>query len=100
VQVKKQLRAQEIAKENGLPCIYLGAHFPILSLVFVGSPGSQSSPAAQPCHTKPTYVSYALTAMHPLSAYTQVFPDREHFGRIFYNMVRGARVPACLPSLR
>jgi sorbitol-specific phosphotransferase system component IIC len=97
VQVKKQLRAQEIAKENGLPCIYLGAHFPILSPVFVCSSGSQSSPAAQPCHTKPTYASYARSAMHPLNAYTQVFPDREHFGRIFYNMVRGARLPPFPP---
>ncbi|MCC6171544.1 MAG: methylcrotonoyl-CoA carboxylase [Gammaproteobacteria bacterium] len=48
--VKKHLRAQEIARENRLPCIYLvdsgGAHLP-----------SQD----------------------------EVFPDREHFGRIFYN---------------
>jgi 3-methylcrotonyl-CoA carboxylase beta subunit len=48
--VKKHLRAQEIAAENGLPCIYLvdsgGAHLP-----------SQD----------------------------EVFPDRDHFGRIFYN---------------
>jgi 3-methylcrotonyl-CoA carboxylase beta subunit len=48
--VKKHLRAQEIALENRLPCIYLvdsgGAHLP-----------SQD----------------------------EVFPDRDHFGRIFYN---------------
>jgi 3-methylcrotonyl-CoA carboxylase beta subunit len=48
--VKKHLRAQEIARENRLPCVYLvdsgGAHLP-----------SQD----------------------------EVFPDREHFGRIFYN---------------
>jgi 3-methylcrotonyl-CoA carboxylase beta subunit len=48
--VKKHLRAQEIAAQNRLPCIYLvdsgGAHLP-----------SQD----------------------------EVFPDREHFGRIFYN---------------
>ncbi len=48
--VKKHLRAQEIAKENRLPCIYL-----------VDSGG----------------------AFLPLQA--EVFPDREHFGRIFYN---------------
>jgi len=48
--VKKHLRAQEIASENGLPCIYL-----------VDSGG----------------------AYLPLQA--DVFPDREHFGRIFYN---------------
>lgn len=48
--VKKHLRAQEIAKENGLPCIYL-----------VDSGG----------------------AFLPLQA--EVFPDRDHFGRIFYN---------------
>ena len=48
--VKKQLRAQEIALQNNLPCIYL-----------VDSGG----------------------AFLPLQA--EVFPDREHFGRIFYN---------------
>jgi hypothetical protein len=34
-----------------------------------------------------------LAALAPASAYTQVFPDCEHFGRIFYNMVCGARCP-------
>ncbi|HSM92338.1 MAG TPA: carboxyl transferase domain-containing protein [Anaeromyxobacteraceae bacterium] len=48
--VKKHLRAQEIAAENRLPCVYL-----------VDSGG----------------------AFLPLQ--DQVFPDREHFGRIFYN---------------
>ncbi len=48
--VKKHLRAQEIALQNRLPCIYL-----------VDSGG----------------------AFLPLQA--EVFPDREHFGRIFYN---------------
>ena len=48
--VKKHLRAQEIALENKLPCIYL-----------VDSGG----------------------AFLPLQ--DQVFPDREHFGRLFYN---------------
>src|SRR2546423_4691498 len=48
--VKKHLRAQEIAQQNNLPCIYL-----------VDSGG----------------------AFLPLQA--DVFPDREHFGRIFYN---------------
>lgn len=51
--VKKHLRAQYIAEENGLPCLYL-----------VDSGG----------------------AFLPLQA--DVFPDREHFGRIFYNMAR------------
>ena len=50
ITVKKHLRAQEIAKENRLPCIYL-----------VDSGG----------------------AFLPLQA--EVFPDRDHFGRIFYN---------------
>src|SRR5438094_5829007 len=50
ITVKKHLRAQEIALENRLPCIYL-----------VDSGG----------------------AFLPLQA--DVFPDREHFGRIFYN---------------
>src|SRR3989442_11553506 len=50
ITVKKHLRAQEIARENHLPCIYL-----------VDSGG----------------------AFLPLQA--EVFPDRDHFGRIFYN---------------
>ncbi|MCP3902888.1 MAG: methylcrotonoyl-CoA carboxylase [Planctomycetes bacterium] len=53
ITVKKHLRAQEIARENRLPCIYL-----------VDSGG----------------------AFLPLQA--EVFPDREHFGRIFYNQAR------------
>ncbi|RME97583.1 MAG: methylcrotonoyl-CoA carboxylase, partial [Alphaproteobacteria bacterium] len=48
--VKKHLRAQEIAGENRLPCIYL-----------VDSGGAN------------------------LPHQTEVFPDRDHFGRIFYN---------------
>ncbi len=51
--VKKHLRAQEIALENRLPCLYL-----------VDSGG----------------------AYLPLQA--EVFPDRDHFGRIFYNQAR------------
>src|SRR3990167_1253176 len=51
--VKKHLRAQEIAKENRLPCLYL-----------VDSGG----------------------AFLPLQS--EVFPDRDHFGRIFYNQAR------------
>ncbi len=53
ITVKKHLRAQEIAMENRLPCVYL-----------VDSGG----------------------AFLPLQS--EVFPDREHFGRIFYNMAR------------
>jgi 3-methylcrotonyl-CoA carboxylase beta subunit len=48
--VKKHLRAQEIARENRLPCIYL-----------VDSGGAN------------------------LPQHTEVFPDSNHFGRIFYN---------------
>jgi 3-methylcrotonyl-CoA carboxylase beta subunit len=51
--VKKHLRAQEIARENNLPCIYL-----------VDSGGAY------------------------LPAQDEVFPDRDHFGRIFYNQAR------------
>jgi acetyl-CoA carboxylase carboxyltransferase component len=51
--VKKHLRAQEVAEQNQLPCIYL-----------VDSGG----------------------AFLPLQA--EVFPDRDHFGRIFYNQAR------------
>jgi 3-methylcrotonyl-CoA carboxylase beta subunit len=48
--VKKHIRAQEIARENRLPCVYL-----------VDSGGAN------------------------LPHQTEVFPDKEHFGRIFYN---------------
>jgi acetyl-CoA carboxylase carboxyltransferase component len=51
--VKKHLRAQEVAEQNRLPCIYL-----------VDSGG----------------------AFLPLQ--DEVFPDRDHFGRIFYNQAR------------
>jgi acetyl-CoA carboxylase carboxyltransferase component len=51
--VRKHLRAQEVAEQNRLPCVYL-----------VDSGG----------------------AFLPLQA--EVFPDREHFGRIFYNQAR------------
>ncbi|HEY6145941.1 MAG TPA: carboxyl transferase domain-containing protein, partial [Solirubrobacterales bacterium] len=53
VTVKKHLRAQEVALQNRLPCIYL-----------VDSGG----------------------AFLPLQ--DEVFPDREHFGRIFFNQAR------------
>ena len=48
--VKKHVRAQEIAQQNQLPCIYL-----------VDSGGAN------------------------LPTWDEVFPDRDHFGRIFYN---------------
>ena len=51
--VKKHLRAQEIARDNRLPCLYL-----------VDSGGAF------------------------LPAQDEVFPDREHFGRIFYNQAQ------------
>jgi len=53
ITVKKHLRAQEIARQNRLPCVYL-----------VDSGG----------------------AFLPLQA--DVFPDREHFGRIFFNQAQ------------
>jgi 3-methylcrotonyl-CoA carboxylase beta subunit len=53
ITVKKHLRAQEIAGENRLPCLYL-----------VDSGGAF------------------------LPAQDEVFPDRDHFGRIFYNQAR------------
>jgi len=53
ITVKKHLRAQEIARENHLPCVYL-----------VDSGG----------------------AFLPLQS--EVFPDKEHFGRIFFNQAQ------------
>ncbi len=53
ITVKKHLRAQEIAEENALPCVYL-----------VDSGGAN------------------------LPNQDEVFPDRDHFGRIFYNQAR------------
>ncbi|KAJ3276972.1 Methylcrotonoyl-CoA carboxylase beta chain, mitochondrial [Terramyces sp. JEL0728] len=60
ITVKKHLRAQEIARENRLPCIYL-----------VDSGGAN------------------------LPRQADVFPDKEHFGRIFYNQatLSGAGIP-------
>ncbi|HEY3381928.1 MAG TPA: carboxyl transferase domain-containing protein [Vicinamibacterales bacterium] len=60
ITVKKHLRAQQVALENRLPCLYL-----------VDSGG----------------------AFLPLQA--EVFPDRDHFGRIFYNQARmsAERIP-------
>jgi acetyl-CoA carboxylase carboxyltransferase component len=60
ITVKKHLRAQQVAAENRLPCIYL-----------VDSGG----------------------AFLPMQA--EVFPDRDHFGRIFYNQARmsAERIP-------
>src|SRR5580658_8193185 len=60
ITVKKHLRAQEVALDNRLPCVYL-----------VDSGG----------------------AFLPLQA--EVFPDREHFGRIFFNQARmsAERIP-------
>src|SRR5881394_1645590 len=60
VTVKKHLRAQQVAIDNRLPCVYL-----------VDSGG----------------------AFLPMQA--EVFPDREHFGRIFFNQARmsAERIP-------
>ncbi len=60
ITVKKHIRAQQVALENRLPCVYL-----------VDSGG----------------------AFLPLQA--EVFPDRDHFGRIFYNQARmsAERIP-------
>ena len=60
ITVKKHLRAQEVARQNNLPCIYL-----------VDSGG----------------------AFLPLQ--DEVFPDKDHFGRIFYNQARlsAANIP-------
>jgi acetyl-CoA carboxylase carboxyltransferase component len=65
ITVKKHLRAQEIAGQNRLPCIYL-----------VDSGGAF------------------------LPRQDEVFPDREHFGRIFYNQANlsaegSRRSPPC-----
>ena len=56
ITVKKHLRAQEIAGQNGLPCVYL-----------VDSGG----------------------AFLPMQ--DEVFPDRDHFGRIFFNQAQMSR---------
>jgi 3-methylcrotonyl-CoA carboxylase beta subunit len=60
--VKKHLRAQEVARENRLPCLYL-----------VDSGGAN------------------------LPHQTEVFPDRDHFGRIFYN--QAALSSLCIPQI-
>ena len=66
--VKKHLRAQEIAEQNRLPCVYL-----------VDSGGAN------------------------LPHQAEVFPDRDHFGRIFFNQARmsakGVAQIACVMGL-
>eukprot|EP00908_Phaeocystis_cordata_P021179 Transcript_3502.p1 GENE.Transcript_3502~~Transcript_3502.p1 ORF type:complete len:565 (+),score=265.94 Transcript_3502:120-1814(+) len=62
ITVKKHLRAQEVARENRLPCIYL-----------VDSGGAN------------------------LPRQAEVFPDRDHFGRIFFNQARMSA--AAIPQL-
>src|SRR6202521_3028671 len=68
ITVKKHLRAQQIALENHLPCVYL-----------VDSGGAN------------------------LPYQAQVFPDKEHFGRIFFNQAnmsaRGISQIACVMGL-
>ena len=63
--VKKHIRAQAIAEENRLPCIYL-----------VDSGGAF------------------------LPRQDEVFPDRDHFGRIFYNQARlsALGIPGAVPT--
>jgi 3-methylcrotonyl-CoA carboxylase beta subunit len=62
VTVKKHLRAQEVARENRLPCLYL-----------VDSGGAN------------------------LPHQAEVFPDRDHFGRIFYNQAQMSA--ECIPQI-
>lgn len=56
ITVKKHIRAQEVAMQNRLPCLYL-----------VDSGGAN------------------------LPQQADVFPDRDHFGRIFYNQAQMSR---------
>lgn len=60
ITVKKHLRAQEIAEQNHLPCVYMGL-FLLFHSSIVDSGGAN------------------------LPRQADVFPDRDHFGRIFYN---------------
>jgi Carboxyl transferase domain len=62
--VKKHLRAQEIAQQNRLPCIYL-----------VDSGGAN------------------------LPNQDEVFPDREHFGRIFFNQAQMSALGVPQPAV-
>lgn len=66
ITTKKHLRAQEIALQNRLPCIYL-----------VDSGGAN------------------------LIYMADIFPDRDHFGRIFYNMatMSGEGIPQVFKNL-
>lgn len=65
VQVKKHLRAQEIAKENGLPCVYLGISLsPTLRIRCVLNRPAQLNPAVPRSHTKLMCASSQF--IHPL----------------------------------
>ena len=63
ITVKKHLRAQEIAQQNGLPCVYLV----VSTLLVLAHQRKVDSGGAY------------LPLQH------EVFPDRDHFGRLFYN---------------
>ena len=97
ITVKKHLRAQEIAMQNNLPCIYLGACCqPLLAIFGLRSP---AQPGLLPWLLWLTAVDSG-GAFLPLQ--DEVFPDRDHFGRIFFNQANmsAAGIPqarhACL----
>lgn len=90
ITVKKHLRAQEIAQQNHLPCIYLGEFWNLIKNRFY--------------KTFTLFIYICICLHHLLSLMflitsvdsgganlprqADVFPDRDHFGRIFYNQAR------------
>lgn len=104
ITVKKHLRAQEIAQQNHLPCIYLGEPekcltFPVRLELPRGVPGRLalkrrlSVPLRSPnvlslCFETDSLLLSVDSGGANLPRQADVFPDRDHFGRIFYNQAR------------
>ena len=110
VTVKKHLRAQEIAQQNNLPCIYLG------KLQRFGKTRNIDLQKGKNTCTSLFYEEYNVSVKKKKNQFkyellsslnipmfltplvdsgganlprqAEVFPDRDHFGRIFYNQAR------------
>lgn len=89
ITVKKHLRAQEVAAQNNLPCLYLG-----------GPPSPRVPVPVWEC----ACVGVCLRARAVdsggafLPKQDEVFPDKEHFGRIFFNQANMSA--AGIPQVR
>jgi len=96
ITVKKHLRAQEVAHQNRLPCVYLvdsgGANLPRQD---------EASPFPSPsAGSGGGGGGGGGLSENGRDRLVQVFPDKEHFGRIFYNQANMSAqgIPQVLPT--